>query len=538
VARKRDQRAQEEIKKCAQDFRYFCRYLKIADKRGRLVPLVLLPAQESFLATVELHPWTYILKARQLGMTTVIAARMFWKALFTPNFKVGVLAHSGESAQAIFEIYRRLYKHLPKFLEFRTERANVREIKFFHGGMVRVTTANSENFRGTTYQALHCSEFAFWNDTEKTIRSAFQTCGPDAEILLETTANGLNDAHRLWREENGFHSLFVPWMEDPGYSIKTKPKTINPKLKEYAVERGLSEGQLNWLHETYATKCMSNWNTFLQEYPSSAEEAFIVSGKPFFNIVFPDVQHYEGLKVYAEPVPYHIYTVGVDVASGSPSGDYSAFCVMDVTNKKSPQIVSGYYARVPPHEFGEMVRKSCIKYDALAVVESNSYGLAILEYLMGKEYAYIFKRTQYDKMAKRWVERLGFNTNVNTRPVLLSKILEFISNQWLIPDDRCLQFEMNTFVYNDKGKPEAGPKKHDDMVFAVALAITGMDQVDVLEQVILAKKPRSIAEVLQFEMSTGKLYNQQGSDYHRDRWGTPETTSPTDMGADNPPPGR
>jgi hypothetical protein len=283
---------------------------------------------------------------------------------------------------------------------------------------------------------------------------------------------------------------------------------------------------------------MSNWNTFLQEYPSSAEEAFIVSGKPFFNIVFPDVQHYEGLKVYAEPVPYHIYTVGVDVASGSPSGDYSAFCVMDVTNKKSPQIVSGYYARVPPHEFGEMVRKSCIKYDALAVVESNSYGLAILEYLMGKEYAYIFKRTQYDKMAKRWVERLGFNTNVNTRPVLLSKILEFISNQWLIPDDRCLQFEMNTFVYNDKGKPEAGPKKHDDMVFAVALAITGMDQVDVLEQVILAKKPRSIAEVLQFEMSTGKLYNQQGSDYHRDRWGTPETTSPTDMGADNPPPGR
>jgi len=97
---------------------------------------------------------------------------------------------------------------------------------------------------------------------------------------------------------------------------------------------------------------------------------------------------------------------------------------------------------------------------------------------------------------------------------------------------------MNTFVYNTKGKPEAGPRKHDDMVFAAALALAGMDQVDVLEQEILAKKPRNLAEVLQFEMTTGKLYTKQGSDYHRDRWGVPEAPSLTDVGADNPPSGR
>ena len=27
-----------EIQKCANDFHYFCRYLKIGDKRGRLTP--------------------------------------------------------------------------------------------------------------------------------------------------------------------------------------------------------------------------------------------------------------------------------------------------------------------------------------------------------------------------------------------------------------------------------------------------------------------------------------------------------------------
>ena len=149
-----DERLEREISKCAKDFRYFCQYLQIVDKKGKAIPFTMNEAQEKFLSHVEENPWTYILKARQLGMTTMIAARFFWRALFTPNFRVGVLAHRTESAQAIFEIYRRFYDNLPAFLTFPTEKSNVRELSFFHGGYIRVTTANSENFRGTTYQAV------------------------------------------------------------------------------------------------------------------------------------------------------------------------------------------------------------------------------------------------------------------------------------------------------------------------------------------------------------------------------------------------
>ena len=533
MARKaRKSKQQEEIRRCSGDFKHFCKYLRIVDKKSNVVPFVLLPAQEEFLVTADAHPWLYVLKARQLGMTTVIAAWMFWKALLTPNFKVGVLAHSGESAQAIFEIYSRLYKFLPDFLKFRTEKANVREMRFFHGGMIRVTTANSENFRGTTYQALHCSEFAFWASVDKTIRSAFQCCGPDAHIYLETTANGLNDAHRIWQEENGFHGLFIPWVSDPGYALSKAPKTIIPKIKEYSEERGLTEGQMWWVQQTYQTKCMSNWNSFLQEYPSNADEAFIVSGERFFGVVYPDAQPKTGYTRVYQPQKYKIYTMGVDVASGSPSGDYSAFVVLDVTDKKAPITVSSFYDRVPPHQFAEIVRNELIEYDALAVVEANSYGLAILEFLVSKHFAYIFKRTQYDKMAKRWIERMGFYTSANTRPVLLSRLLEYVTNEWLVPADPSFQHEINTFSYSSTGKPEATSGKHDDMIFAHGLALMGMDQVDLVTEVKMSQKPRNIAEVLQFEMSTGNLYRNQSSDYEKSRWGIDKEASSPLNGVD------
>jgi hypothetical protein len=140
---------------------------------------------------------------------------------------------------------------------------------------------------------------------------------------------------------------------------------------------------------------------------------------------------------------------------------------------------------------------------------------------MAHEWAYIFRRTQYDKLADRWLERVGFNTNQNTRPVLLSRLHEYISREWLTIEDERMKCEVNTFVYNDKGKPEASSKKHDDMVFAHALALIGLDQIEPIRQEVMAKRPTSFAELLQFERTTGKVYSDHIGAELSDRWGTP-----------------
>ena len=522
-------KVEAEIERCASDFDYFCRYLRIVDKRGRLIPFDPNAAQLRFKGDLEKNPWTYVLKARQMGFTTFVAARNIWKALFRPNFSVMVLAHRADSAQTIFEIYKRFYENLPEFLTFPTDKSNVRELKFFHGGLVRVATANSQGPRGTTYQALHCSEFAFWSDVDSTIAAAFQTCGPDAEIVLETTANGLNDAHKMWTHDNGFQKVFYPWTEDPGYVKSGKTGRIFPALNRAAEKHGVSREQLCWAQHTLQTKCMGNWHTFMQEYPFDAEMAFVTSGERFFDIVFPHSQAHPGIKTYQDRRPYRVYAMGVDTASGAPSGDFSAFCVTDVTDKSHPMVVSTFYDRMPPHEFGEVVFEYSKKYDALVVPESNSYGLAIIEYLVGREYAYMYRRTQYDKLGGRWVEKLGFQTTSSTRPMMLARLHEYVSKNKLPINDERMKTEMNSFVYDEKGKPIASSGKHDDMIFAHALSLMGMDQIEYVKDDVQRRKPNTLEEMLQYEMATGKAYQSETDDSHFEMYGIPsDQSSPLD----------
>ena len=518
-----------EIEECARDFDYFCRYLRIVDKRGRLIPFDPNAAQRRFQRDIEKNPWTYVLKARQMGFTTFIAARNLWRALFRPNFAVMVLAHRTDSAQAIFEIYKRFYENLPEFLTFPTDKSNVRELKFFHGGLIRVATANSQGPRGTTFQALHCSEFAFWGNIDDTVAAAFQTCGPDAEIVLETTANGLNDAHKMWVYANGFQKVFYPWTEDEGYVKEGKTGRVFPALNSASEKFGISRPQLCWAQHTLQTKCMGNWHTFMQEYPFDAEMAFVTSGERFFDIIFPHSQAHTGLKTYVDRQPYKVYSMGVDTASGAPSGDYSAFCIIDVTDKEHPMVVCTFYDRMPPHEFGELICEQSKKYDALVVPESNGYGLSIIEYLVGREYAYIYRRTQYDKLGGRWVEKMGFQTTGSTRPMMLARLHEFVSKNKLPINDERMKTEINSFVYDEKGKPVASAGKHDDMIFAHGLALMGMDQIEYVRDDVQRRKPTTMEEVLRYEMATGKKYSSETDDSHFETYGIPsDQSSPLD----------
>jgi hypothetical protein len=483
------------------------------DKAGRLVRFRPNHAQVRYLEAVEQNPWLYVLKARQLGLTTVIAARNFWQALLNPNHRVLVMAHTHEASENIFKIYRRFYENLPKALKITTTAANVRELVFAHGGMIKVTSASSGSARGSTYNSIHCSEFAFYKDIKDTIASAFQTAGENSQIVLETTANGLNDAHKMWFSESGYDKLFIAWTDDVKYVLDKKPSRIAPVMADYQQKHGLTDEQYNWALQTFSVKCAADWNTFRQEYPLTPQQAFVTSGARFFHQTYPHAQAKPGFIRFEEPLEYHVYSMGVDTASGSPVGDYSAFSVIDVTNKQAPRIVASFYDRVAPSKFAQVVLQEARHYASLVTVESNSYGLSILEYLVQQEWGYLYRRTKYDKAGDRWSESLGFNTNASTRSLLLSRLQEYVSNTWLDINDDRLKAEINTFMFNDVGKPEAISGNHDDMVFAVSLSLMGMDQIEAVKEVRQAQRPSNLNEMLQFEMATGSVFSKVSGDF-------------------------
>jgi len=49
----------------------------------------------------------------------------------------------------------------------------------------------------------------------------------------------------------------------------------------------------------------------------------------------------------------------------------------------------------------------------------------------------------------------------------------------------------------------------------------GLDQIEPLKEEVMSKRPTTMAELLQFERTTGKVYSKHLEGELSDRWGTP-----------------
>ena len=502
-------KVKQEILKCAKDFSYFAeRHLRLIDIQGIETTFKLNKAQRGLLDALGDENHLMVLKARKLGSTTFIAGYYLWKALFKKNVRIAVVAHTDEAARAIFGIYQFFYKNLPNHLRVRAvnDRSNV--LKLATGSMIRVGTASSESFRGQTYQYINASEYAFWPNLDKTIAGLFGTADANATIILESTANGLNEAYELWEQENGFKKLFMGWMIDKRYvRKKALYKDLTKDERAYIEKHKLTEAQANWMVQVLRTKCANSWQIFNQEFPASAQMAFVTSGSRFFTQPWTVSGTTTGLKIYKEPEKFHVYAMGVDTASGSPGGDYSAFMVLDVSNQNKIEMVASYYERIAPADYKEMVWELADKYQCLVVTESNSYGLSIIEYLQEKSYPRQYRDQYWDKVKGMFTPRYGFNTNAKSRNLLLARLYEYVSKSWLNVTDQNFMSEANSLIYNRRGKVEAASGKHDDMVMATGLALMGLDQVDdLIQEVVQKQRPANVREMIHWEMATGRRF--------------------------------
>ena len=534
MAGKLPDRTKVLIRKYSSDFLLFCREcLKILPSSGTdVIPFVPRVSQLQWLDARIENPKTYILKSRKLGMTTMVAAWNFWRALFRPNYRVMLMAQDDDAVLEIFEVYKRFYDHLPAALKF-PMKSKTHWMKFGHGSVIRAKTTSTESQRGGNYHAIHCSEFAFYRDIEKTIKAAFNIVGDRGEITLETTPNGVNFAHHLWFGQNAYEKVFISWMNDPSCRSKKPPDVIPAQLDDLQVRFKLDRHQLWWACHTFGSRCASDWNFFLQEYCVEPLTAFICAGRRFFSsVIYSHAKSFRGYRCYLPvnslgkfSVPmWHAYTIGIDTASGLGAGDsqaktdYSCFVVIDVTDKKKPFMVSSFYDRLRPDEFAAVALKEAKRFNALGVIELNSWGHSVQNHFLDEGYTNLYRKEKFDKVRDRWSETVGFTSNKGDRRwLLLAKMQQYIANGWFKPTDERLKAEINTFVYDDTGKPVAQSTNHDDMIIATGLALMGMDQIDAIEQRVKHReKPEGLREILEFERETGLLYRQVKQDFWPD----------------------
>ena len=510
----------KEVKRCRDDFEYFAkRWLKIIDMRGKERKLVLKPVQKHLIGLCEKHSDVCVLKGRKMGSSTVISAWFTWMANFRPNTRVLVLAHTDRSARNIFKIYKRFFKSLPPEMTHPIVQSNLEEILLENGSWLRVVSASSESARGTDADLIHGSEFPQWNQLGEAIAANFNPGGNHARIVMEGTANGLNEAYDFWHDNNGWQKVFLCWKDDPEYSAKRAYfNDIQEDERLYKERFELTDEQFNWMVRMKRKNCGNSWHIFNQEFPANPELAFVTSGSRWLPDTFPVRGRVEeGIKVFEEPQPYRVYSMGVDTASGSPGGDFSAFSILDVTPHTKLEeeqslgpgdirTVATYYAHIAPSDFRQIVAEYAQKYNAMVVVETNySWANVIFEELKAAGHQFIYTRMHQDRVSKKWSRTLGFNTGQTSRNELLNRLYEHITRKWI--DVKCprMMKECNSMIYDARGRIAAESGKHDDMVIATGLALMGMDQVAELSiESAKVRRPESISEKIAWEAATGR----------------------------------
>ena len=444
-----------------------------------------------------------ILKARQQGISTYCAGRVFWKSYYTPHARSVVMAHDSATSDALFNMSKNLIKNMKGELSPEERKSNAKEVIINSPAMAdkdavasyRLYTAGSpEAGRGTTPTIAHLSEVAFWQHDEKILAGLFQGISQAAgtEVILESTANGASgEFYRLWKGavagENEYVPIFLPWFFTDEYQ-REAPEGMELSIEEEKLQEkyDLSLDQLYWRRLKIAE---GGELKFKQEYPASADEAFIVSGSNVFNVEKLDAlipreplkrmqwdpysklmdDHREGdIYVYDYPDWDEPYVLAADVSLGVGQ-DYSVGIVM---NNKREIVAMFRNNRIDPSKFGELLFYLGRYYNnAFLAVESNSMGIATLQKLQMMNYVNLYYQTKIANVDNEEGLRLGFRTTMATKPVIIGNLKNAVENEdILIPAPVMIQ-EMKDYVSTDTGKTEAAPGCTDDIVIAIAIGL-------------------------------------------------------------------
>lgn len=321
------------------DFKFFSQeFFKIRAKNGSIDPFILNRAQLYIHDRLEAQlketgkVRAIILKGRQQGVSTLIAARYFHKTITNRGFKTFILTHEAAATKNLFEMTKRYYEYLPKGLCPKPNRDSQKELKFesIDSGYAIGTAGAKGTGRSQTVQLLHGSEVSFWPNASEHAQGLFQAVGDqnNTEIILESTANGIgNFFHSAWKSaEQGkseFQAIFVPWYWQPEYRAFYSQSNDEIKLTEEEEllmslygSNGLTREHIYWRRfkiGQFSSDHEEGVKLFNQEYPCCAIDAFLNPiDEPFINS-----RHVvKARKAFVNISPTAPLIIGVDPAIG------------------------------------------------------------------------------------------------------------------------------------------------------------------------------------------------------------------------------
>jgi len=454
-------------------------WLRVRDRDGCFKPLKANAAQRRF--EERRGRQNIVLKARQMGITTWIAARFFLRTISRPGTLTLQVAHTREAAESIFCIAERMWDELEVDLQkgsLRRSRANVGQMVFPElGSEFRVASASDLGVgRGLSLQNLHCSEVSRWpGDAAATLAGLRASLAPDGELVLESTPNGAYGAfYEEWCRgvdtcEDGGSLVrhFLPWWLEPSYvKAPVAVEAMNAEEALLVARYGLSGEQIGYRRELEG----SYGRLRSQEFAEDAATCFRATGSCFFDVdaierrmaeLEPALNKRRGeaLLVWFPPSVGCRYIVAGDSAGGGEDGDFAAVQVIDQdTGLQCAELQE----RLRPAELAKVAVELAKEYHgALIAMERNNHGAAVLAFIeTGEHYKNVYRQGS----------EVGWLTTAISKPEMTARLGSLLEQRPEMFRSRRLLGECRTFVGRGRGKTGAANGAHDDLVMAMAVA--------------------------------------------------------------------
>jgi len=457
----------KEVVKSGKDVRYFIRnYAKIPHPGHGLIPFKTYDYQDDLLDDFNDHRFTVILKARQLGISTIVAAYVSWMLLFHRDKNVLVVATKLSTAANLVRKVKGIIKHLPDWLRIASiDIDNKNSFELSNGSQVKASSTSGDAGRSEALSLLVIDEAAHIENLTDLWTGLYPTISTGGRCISLSTPNGVGD----W-----FHETYIK--SEAGQN-EFFPVKLNWDVHPERDQEWFETETKNMSKRQIAQEYECNFNT-------SGET--VIDGDDIQRLKsnIKDPKYRTGVDrnywIWEEHNPENTYLLVADVARGD-GADSSTFHIFKL---ETMEIIAEYQGKVTLDLFSDIVYNAGREYgNAMVVVENNSVGFAVLDKLKEKAYPNLYHslKSSHDYIDQYQAEThssaiAGFTTSMKTRPLIVAKFEEYIRNKMLTIYSRRLINELDTFIWRN-GKPEAQRGYNDDLIMACAIGCWVRDTV-------------------------------------------------------------
>jgi len=169
----------------------------------------------------------------------------------------------------------------------------------------------------------------------------------------------------------------------------------------------------------------------------------------------------------------------------APEGEYIVFCdpsggqmeetdepdfhAIEVIDHATGDQVAEYRSRVDPDLLARETLLAALFFNNahIGVERTGGWGLPILRYLyLDAHYPHVYRSKKVGASSESTEQRLGFSTDVRTKPILVAGMQELIRIEKSGIKSRVVAGEVRTYTQTDAGKMQAEPGKYDDCLMA------------------------------------------------------------------------